>query len=238
MVERLSEITYTLRRTEKTMFYNKLYEEGCVFIVPEKPRFICNCKVNGKVAHLAASVQYLLEHAELKLANQYQTPRYATDSPEAKALFGRIEDLSFELHNLMIMMTESARIEYTDKEQRYIFRIFGDKREADRVMLFIRQFNKWTSSSAEYLVTEARKAYDDEKFRQHLEKANDQPMYSQIEMARKNLAAEYDRKLDRLRWLLSGYVSDLYSIVNELNEQYGLMKQLESMQENLEDFDF
>lgn len=225
-------------RLEKAMIYNELYDRICVFISLDKPIFTYNHMIKERIAKSAASVQYLLEHEKLRLAMSYKKSADFVRLPEMDDVYGRIDDLTSELHNLMIMMTTSAKMDVSDKERRCVFHKFGNTKETNLLLHFIRLYNTWTSRSAEYLVMEARQKHDDEKFRQHIDKTGDTTMRSRIEEARANVTAEYDRKLNNLRTLLSDYVNDLHNIANKLNEEYGLLEQLENMNEFPDDSNF
>lgn len=223
------------RRSERDMFYNMLYDRICVFVVSDKPKFIYNHMVKERIAKAAAAVQYMLEHEKLRLTRQYKISIDSAKSLEMNTVYGRITDLTYELNNLIIMMTASARMDIADKERRCIFRTFVNTKEANMVIHFIKMYNTWTSCSAEYLITVERQKHDDEKFCKHIEKVADESKRKRIEEARLNVANEYYQKLDKLKMLLSDYVSDLYSTANELNEEYGLLEQLEGMAELFDD---
>ena len=191
------------------------------------PQLYCNPNLNNKKAVQAAKTQYLLNREKVRLSNRAKRTEDLLHDIEIRNIVKSIQDLQEEYDYQFNSMIADKTVPIKEDVRRCVFRTL-DYENAEKLMFMLRLYNKWTTRSSEYLVDNARRDFDMDKF-QRLIQAADQDKRCLLEEAQQSVAKEYEQKLMERKRLLRAYVSDLHTVVMELNGQFPLLDLLSSI---------
>ncbi len=189
-----------------------------------------NSQVDASFAELAAKLEYMVEHSQLKLAKEAK--KETKDDDVLNALCTRIMELQEEHDDTIERMVENTLFSRFKDRADKITRVFGYGRESNAFLSYIGLYDEWTMESALYYIIRAKKSFYEMKFRNAIEKTSGEQA-ERMENAMESTLEQYDVEIKQKGKLLRSYVEDLKSAVAEMVKNFNILQRLEEVKENL-----
>ena len=191
-----------------------LCEMICSFLSDEPDIHFYNQKIPVGKAKTAAVTSSALRKEQVHFVDAKKA--HILDHSLIEECLKRILELKEEYADARSAILKDVLIPDGDAERRCIFRTFPDHQIAMEIMDFIRLYNRWTDYSAERLILLQRNEYElsrlDTRIAEHITKAD----ADILNVLKKNLSEQYDRKVAELDTLLKQHYDDLTKLTTEL----------------------
>lgn len=172
------------------------------------------------LAKTAALVKNRVRCEQLRFVDLLDSGKLDETGKEEK--LAHIMELKEEYENLRFRMFAASLIDddINSIKWRCIFRTIGDRKTSMTILDFVRMYNKWTVTSADYLIL---KALCDLECGEEEKRSSNQIV----------LAKEYGAKIQGKEELLKSYLLDLYDIATVLDEECNIFEALENLDDEL-----
>ena len=226
----MAEVLYRENDTENRFIYNSFLSVFRKLCGQNKPTFIINPHIEEKKAIQAAGIQYRLDRENVRLEKYTKTAEDVLHDKLVRTLVMNVLDLQEEYDDQFHLMIADKMFPVNENIRRCVFRTLNDE-DAEIFLTLLQLYNKWTTQSAEYLISYARRDHDIDKLRKLISVA-DQDNRKKLEDAQKSVAKEYGQRLIKQRRLLMSYVHKLHTLTMQLNDQCSVLSLLSNISEH------
>lgn len=183
-------------------------------------KIMFNNRVRFELAKTASLVKNRVRREQLRFVDLLDNGKFDETDKEERLV--RIMELKEEYENLRFRMFAPSLIDDDTDSQKWrcLFRTIRDRKISMTILDFVRIYNKWTVTSADYLILkELRDLECDEE-----EKRSSNQIV---------LAKEYGEKIHEKEELLKSYLLDLHDIATELDGECNIFEVLENLDDEL-----
>ncbi|MBQ1659595.1 MAG: hypothetical protein II059_07080 [Clostridia bacterium] len=173
-----------------------------------------NDLVSFGLAKTAALVQINLRREQLRFVDLKDSGELNETAANERLV--RIMELKEEYKHLRFRMFDPLLIDENTDSWRRIFHTIRDRKADIAILDFVRIYNKWTVTSADYMILKALRDLE----------CGEEEKRSSNKIV---LAKEYEVEIQKREELLEAYLLDLNDIVTELDSEYNIFEMLANL---------